>query len=107
MQDAPFSLPFHSTVPISDGYKKSIAEAETEATELRKLWNEASEKADEKERLYVFKAGEAKYARTQLAKSMDELRYAAKQAKHYTMQSEHLQREALHYKSKLAANAVY
>ena len=81
VEGAPFSLPFHTTLPLSDTYKKSIAEAEKEANKLRKDYNEAQEEADEKQRTWRFKADEAKFARGIAAKAMDELRYVAKQAK--------------------------
>ena len=80
-ENAPFSLPFHTTLPLSDSYKKSIKEAEEEANKLRKAYNEAQEDADEKQRLWRFKADEAKFSRGVAAKAMDELRYVAKQAK--------------------------
>ena len=80
-EGAPFSLPFHTTLPLSDTYKKSIGEAEKEANKLRKEYNESQEEADEKQRTWRFKADEARFSRGIAAKAMDELRYVAKQAK--------------------------
>ena len=51
LESSPYSLPFHTSLPLSDAYKKSIKEAEDEANTLRKEYNDAQEKADEKQRL--------------------------------------------------------